>query len=107
MGEGVDTGVGAHALGDAGQHVWVEDGDVEARFAVAAGHFGIRVGAGNQGVGLGLAARSGCGGDADGRQHGLGGFAVTLVVLHLAAVGEQEIDALGAVHSAAAAQGDD
>ena len=80
---------------------------MEARFAVAAGHFGTRIGAGNKGVGLGLAARSGCGGDADGGQHGLGGFAVALVVLHLAVVGEQEIDAFGAVHSAAAAQGDD
>ena len=107
VGEGVDTGVGADALGGAGQQVWVEDGDVEARFAVAAGHFGTCVGAGNQGVGLGLAARTGCGGDADGGKHGLGGFAVALVVLHLAVVGEQEIDALGAVHSAAAAQGDD
>ena len=80
---------------------------MEARFAVAAGHFGIRVGAGNQGVGLGLAARSGGGRNADRGQHGLSSFAIALVGLHLAAVGQQEIDALGAIHSAATAQGDD
>ena len=40
-------------------------------------------------------------------EHGLGGFAIASVVLHLAAIGEQEINALGAVHNAAATQGDD
>ena len=46
-------------------------------------------------------------GNTDGRQHRSSGLVDPPVVLHLAAVGEQEVDSLGAVHGAAAAETDD
>ena len=88
-------------------HFRVEDGDAEGGLAVAAGHFQVRLLVGDQGERLGLAAGAGRGRHADGRQHRLGRLAEALVVGHLAAVGQQEVDALGAVHRAAAADGDD
>ena len=103
----VDAGDGADArrLGD--RHFGVEDGGTERGLAVAAGHFQVALLVGDQRVGLGLAAGAGGGGHGDGRQHRLGGLAEAAVVGHLAAVGQDEVDALGTVHRAAAADADD
>src|SRR5438445_27712 len=54
-----------------------------------------------------LAGGGGGGGNAYRGQHRLGGFAVASIVGHGAAVGQEEIDSLGAVHGAAAAHRDE
>ena len=55
---------------------------------------------------MGLAARAGRGGYGDHREHRFARLADTPVVLHAAAIGEQEVDPLGAVHHTAPAQAD-
>ncbi len=66
----------------------------------------MRLLVGDQGERLGLAARAGRRRHADGREHRLRRLAEALVVAHLAAVGQQEVDPLAHVHAAAAADGD-
>ena len=66
---------------------------------------GIRIG--NERIALGLAPGAGGGGNADHGKHVLRGLAVSPVVLHAAAVGQQEVDALGAIQGAASPQSDD
>ena len=85
----------------------VEQGDSRGGFGVAAGHFLVGLFVGDQGKRLALAAGAAGGGDGDERQHRPGRLADAPIILHAAAVGEQEIAAFGGVHAAAPAQADD
>ncbi len=85
----------------------VEQGDARGGFRVAAGHLLMGLLVGDEGKGLAFAARAAGGGDGEQGQHGARGPADAPVILHLAAVGENEVAALGGVHAAAAAQADD
>ena len=55
---------------------------------------------------LAFAASAGGSGDGEERQHRLGSLADTPVVLHLTAVGEQEIAPLGRIHGTTTAEAD-
>ena len=68
---------------------------------------GLQFLVGDQGIRLPLTAGACCRRHTDGRQHRLFGLAEPLVVGHLAAVGQQEVGALGAVHGTAATDGND
>ena len=107
MGHGVDAGGSGYRRRHAGQQFSVEENAVEAGFAVTAGHLLARLFPGDDGVALRFAAGAGRCRDADGGQHGRVRFTVTQVVLHATAVGEQKVDALGAVHGTAATEPDD
>ena len=85
----------------------VKEGDARGGFGVAAGHLLMGLLVGDEGKGLAFAARAAGGGDGEQRQHGARGLANAPVILHLAAIGEDEVAALGGVHAAAAAQADD
>ncbi len=85
----------------------IEQGDARGGFRIAAGHLLMGLLVGDESEGLAFAARAAGGGDGDQGQHGARGPADTPVILHLAAVGEDEVAALGGVHAAAAAQADD
>ena len=105
--QGVDAGEGGDLRRLRDGDFRIEDRCREGGFAVAAGHFQVRLLVGDQGERLGLAAGARRRRHADRRQHRLLGPAEALVVGHRAAVGEDEIDPLGAVHGAAAADGND
>ena len=107
VGHGVDGGGRYGPGGRRERQLRVEDHGAEAGPGVAAGHLPVIGLARDQGEALGLAAGARRGRHADGGQHGSAGAAIALVVLHAAAVAEQEVDALGAVHGAAAAEADD
>ena len=85
----------------------VENHRPEARVGRAAGHLAVGRGVGDERVRLGLAAGAGGGRHADRRQQGHRGVAEALVVGDGAAVGDDEVDPLRAVHRAAAADGDE
>src|SRR5688572_1268419 len=85
----------------------IEYRDAKSSLRIAAGHFDMTVRRGNQRVTLRLASGAGSGWNRDHRQHRFCRFAVTAIVLHAAAVGENEIDALGAIHRTTAAESDD
>ena len=71
---------------------------------IAAGHLGVGLLIRDQSVGLAFAARAGGGRYGDQRQHRLARLARAPVVLHAAAIGENEVAALRGVHAAASAQ---
>ncbi len=52
---------------------------------------------GDQGVGLRLAAGSGGSWNSDHRQQRPRGFGIAMIVAHLSTVGQQQVDALGAI----------
>ena len=107
MGDGIDAGGGGHTSGNAADQLRIENGSGEANLLVAARHLAMRRLLRDEGVALGLASRS-CGGrNPDRGQHRLLCFSVAPVVLHAAAVRQQKVDSLGAVHGAAAAEPDD
>ena len=85
----------------------IEERDAERGLLVAAGHLHVRLGVGDERERLRLAAGAGGRRHGDHRQHRPRGLADAPVVLHPAAVGVEEVDALGAVHRAAAAEADD
>ena len=85
----------------------IKQGDARCRFRVATGHLLMGLLVGDKGKGLAFAARAAGGGDGEQGQHGARCPPDTPVILHLAAVGEDEVAALGGVHAAAAAQADD
>ena len=107
MRDGVDPRVGGDYRGLRQRQFRIENRDGRGSLRVAARHFLMRLLVGDQGERLRFAARAGGGGDSDQRQHGLGRFSDSPVVLHASTVGEQKVDALGAVHRAAAAKTDD
>src|SRR5687767_10393443 len=74
---------------------------------IATGHFDVTVRRGNQRVTLRLASGAGRRWNRDHRQHWFCRFAVPAIILHATAVGENEVDALGAIHRTAAAEPDD
>ena len=106
MGHRVDAGQRTDASRLRHSQLGVEYRDPKRRLLIPACHLHVRFGVRDQGKGLGLAAGARRSGHADRRQHRLGGLAEALVVGHRAAVGQQEIDPLGAVHRAAAADRD-
>ena len=85
----------------------VEDRDPERQLRIAARHLQVRRRIGNHRVGLRFAAGARRGRHADHREHRLRGLAVAAIVGDRAAVGQQQIDALGAVERAAAAERDE
>ena len=58
-------------------------------------------------VGLGLAAGAGGGGNGDEREQRLRGFAVAVVIVHDAPVGEENVGGFRGVEAAAATEGDE
>ncbi len=54
-----------------------------------------------------FASRSRGGRDGNQREHWFGSFTDSPVILHLSAVGEEEVDALGTIHTASPTQADD
>src|SRR4051812_32671360 len=107
MADRVDAGGGGDLVRHGGGEVGVEGGDAGGGLFVPAGHFIVRYRIGGERGGLGLAAGAGGVGDGDEREQGLGGFVDAPVVFDVTAVGEEEVDALGAVHRTAATQADD
>ena len=107
MRDRVDARRGRNGRRSAGGQLGIEDRDAERGRRIAARHLHVRAGIGDHRVALRLAAGAGGRGNADRRQQRRRGLAVAAVLAHLAAVGEQEIDPLGAVERAAAADGDD
>ena len=85
----------------------IENGDFGSGFWIAASHLLMRLGIGYQRERLALAAGAGGGRDNDERQHLPPGQSDAPVVLHPAAVGQQEVCALGRVHRAAAAEAEE
>ena len=80
----------------------IENRDPEGRLRIAAGHLLVGLGVGNDRVALRLAPRSRRRRHADGRQHRPRSLAESPIVAHRAAVGQHEVDALGAIERAAA-----
>ncbi len=85
----------------------IENGDAKGGLGIATGHFHVGLFVGNDGKRLGFATGAGRGRNADRGQHGMNGFADLPVVGHDAAIGQQEIDSFGAVHGAAAPDGNE
>ena len=103
VGDGVIAGCGPNRGGLRYRQDRVENRYSECGLRVAAGHLDVRDGVGDQGVALGFAARAGRGGDADHGEHRLRGLTVALVIRNFSAVRQDEVDAFGAIHGAAAA----
>jgi hypothetical protein len=107
MAERIDTGEGRDARRLGERQFGIEQGDPAGGALVSAGHFHVRLRVADQGEGLGLAAGAGGGGHGDHGQHGAGGFAHTPIIAHAAATRIEEVNALGAIHGAAAPQSDE
>ncbi len=93
----VDTSRGGHHGRCRNRQLRIEEGHAEGRRWVAARHLhpGLRIC--DDAVALRLAPRAGCRRDPDHRQQRRPGPAEPAVVGHLAAVGQQEVDALRAI----------
>ena len=107
MRNGVVPAGGRDGPGLAHGELGIEDGQTKRRLRIAARHLAMRPCVGDQRIGLHFAPGA-CGGrHGNHGKHRLAGLAVAAVVGHRAAVGQQEIDTLGAVERAAAAPGDE
>ena len=107
VGQGVHTGGGGQRRRHAHHEDGVVDGDAGSAAPVDDGHLNL---AGNVGDDAETGHfRSGTGGGVHGNigREGLGGLVHAFVVLNLAAVADEEADALAAVMGAAAAEGDE
>ena len=85
----------------------IENRHAERGPLVAAGHFHVRLGVGDQRVRLRLAAGAGGRRHGDHRQQRPGRLALPPIVLHPPAARIEKVDSLRAVHRAAAAEADD
>ena len=85
----------------------IENRHAERGPLVAAGHFDVRLGVGDQRVRLRFAAGAGGGRHGDHRQQRAGRLALAPIVLHPPAARIEEVDPLRAIHRAAAAEADD
>ena len=85
----------------------IEDRDPGSGLRIAAGHLDVRLFLRNQRERLAFAARPSRGWDGDQRKHRPTGLPNAPVILHPAAVGDEEIAALGRVHAAPPAQSDE
>ena len=106
MGDGIDAGHRGYFIGHTLGQQRIEDHNAEARLDIAAGHLAVGFLLRDQGVRLSFAAGAGGGGHPDGGQHRLYRLAAAPVILHPAAVGQQKINPLGAIHGAASPQPD-
>ena len=106
--DGMSNGVNAGAGGDAWRlgygELRIEQGDARRSLGIQTGHLLVSVLIGDQRGALAFAARARRGGDRDEGQHRLRRLAHAPIILHLPAVGENEIAALRRVHRTAAAQ---
>ena len=107
MRDGVESRGGGHVGRLRQGQLRIEHCDPERRRRVAARHLDAGRGVGHHRVALRFAAGAGGRRDADHRQQRPRRLAVSPIVFHPAAVGEQKVDALGAVHRTAATQADD
>ena len=97
MSDTIEAGVGDDFAGLGSGEGGIKNRHLRGRFFVAACHFLVGLGIGDKGVGLHFTAGSGGGGHRDHGQHGFGRLAVSPVILHTSAVGEQEIAGPGRV----------
>src|SRR6185369_3877154 len=79
----------------------IEERDAKRCFWIATRHLRMCLGVGNQRVTLSFTSGAGGGRYRNHRQHRLSRLSVAAIVRHAATVGQQKIDALGAVHRAA------
>ncbi len=107
VGDRVVAGHRRDAARRAHRELGIENRDLHRRRRIAARHLHMRRGIGDDGIALRLAPGAGGRRNADHRQQRCVRLAVSTVVGHRAAVGQQEVDALGAVERAAAAEPDD
>ena len=107
VGNGIESCRGRHLSRLGKRQRRIQQDHPKRSLGIPASHLlmGIRVG--NERVALSLAPGAGRGGNADHGQHIPGGLAVSPVVLHAAAVGQQKVDALGAIQGTASPQSDD
>ena len=107
VGDGIEPGRGRHLSRLGERQNRIQQHRPETGFRIPASHLlmGIRIG--NERIALGLAPGAGGGGDADHGQQISFGLAVSPVVLHAPAVGQHEVDALGAIQRAASSQSND
>ena len=103
VGEGIDARQGGYPRRLRQREQKVEDRHAKRRAGIAAGHLHVRLCIGNQGKRLHLAAGASGGGHGDRREHWRRRLAAAPVVGHPPAAAEQEVDPLGTVHRAAAA----
>ena len=107
VGDGVEAGRGGDRRRLGERQLRIEDRDGEGELRVAARHLHVRPAVGDDRVALGLRARAGRGRHGEHRQERPARVSVAAVVGHRAAVRQQQVDRLGAIERAAAAEADD
>ncbi len=103
MGHGVDSCDEADHSRHGHEELRIQNCRPESGVAAAAGHLAVLGRGGDESVRLRFAARAGRRRNADRREKRAVGLPHALVVLHTAAIREDEVDAFGGIHRAAAA----